>query len=49
MVQRYAHLSPDHLRKAVERLAPLSRSVSNYGTHLGLLETVTKETLCDRI
>jgi len=34
MVQRYAHLSPDHLRKAVERLAPLPGSVSKYGTHL---------------
>ena len=26
MVQRYAHLSPDHMRAAVERLAPMERA-----------------------
>jgi integrase len=26
MVQRYAHLSPDHMRAAVERLAPLEKA-----------------------
>ena len=26
MVQRYAHLSPDHMRAAVERLAPVERA-----------------------
>ena len=26
MVQRYAHLSPDHTRAAVERLAPVERA-----------------------
>src|SRR6266478_7946956 len=35
MVQRYAHLSPDHIRAAVERLvhpAPASATVTNTGT-----------------
>ncbi len=27
MVQRYAHLSPDHMRAAVERLAPVERAI----------------------
>ena len=34
MVQRYAHLSPDHMRAAVERLAPRGRE-SRTGTKTG--------------
>lgn len=30
MVQRYAHLSPDHLRAAVERLAPTAELAPNF-------------------
>ena len=38
MVQRYAHLSPDHMRAAVERLA-------SGGTGTGIFEMPTEDSL----
>jgi integrase len=42
MVQRYAHLSPDHIRAAVERLAQ-APSASGTGTKTGTRETGEKQ------
>ena len=39
MVQRYAHLSPDHMRAAVERLAT-GKTGSGTGTKTGTNEVV---------
>ena len=42
MVQRYAHLSPDHMRAAVEKLAEGGASFVGTGTKTGTLDAARR-------